>query len=404
MKPEELKNWVYISYKYDSIYSSKTKNDNNTLPFILCGQDKNILTTHTLINLSDSPRISPKAHNIYNTYVLSTDTMKTADKSKEIHNDKSLYNPNIIEIPATQYIVQKGNSLSSIAKKYEIDTYQLITANPQLKSGKDYKIIYRRGNVAHLESHLKESTQIKIPARYRVKENSVKNITDLCEITGLSEGYIKDLLTVIEVKATHPGKPDLITYDDGYKTPTIGYGHTGKVDGKPLSLTKKIKISETKALQLLAEDLIKHEAMVIAYLGKENYEKAPHSVRAAIVDVAYNKGIWDGFLNPYHNSSTKKIVSDLQKNDYVSALCHTIRMNTPNRGLKRRNLYRFISGLSDLNKSERDTAIKNIEPYYRFVYKSLTDAEKLYMKKAWINAKNGITTGYKIQRAQKHIK
>ena len=154
-------------------------------------------------------------------------------------------------------------------------------------------------------------------------------------------------------------------------------------------------------MQILAEDLLKHEAMVMAYLGKENFEKAPASVRAAIVDVAYNKGIWDGFLNPYHNQSTKNIKSDLKKGDYVSALSDTKRMNTPNRGLKRRNIYRFISGLTDLTPSKRDDAMKKMNGYYRTVLKSLKGAEYTYLKNAWENAKSGKTTGYRIQITQK---
>ena len=297
--------------------------------------------------------------------------------------------------------MKKHDTLVSIAKEFELDTYQIVAANPQLKQGVDYKVNYRKNNIATIDTYIKEGATITIPARYSVKAGSVRNLNDLCKITGLSEGYIKDLLTVIEVKPTHPGKPDLTTYNDGYGTPTIGYGHTGRFNGKDLSLKKKVTITEAQALELLAEDLIKHEAMVIAYLGKENYEKAPASVRSAIVDIAYNKGIWDGFKNPYHNSATSKIKSDLESRNYASALCDTRRMNTPNRGLKRRNLYRFISGLTDLSPAKREAAMKEMNGYYRSVLNTLKGAEYTYLKNAWENAKAGKTTGYRIQLAQK---
>ena len=154
----------------------------------------------------------------------------------------------------------------------------------------------------------------------------------------------------------------------------------------------------------MAEDIIKHEAMIIAYLGKENYEKTPASVRAAIVDVAYNKGIWDGFLNPYHNSCTSKIKSNLESKNYVSALCNTRRMNTPNRGLRRRNVYRFISGLTDLTPAKRTEAMKEMQKYYNSVLNSLKGTEYRYLKSAWENAKLGKTTGYRIQLSQKDRK
>lgn len=333
--------------------------------------------------------------------VSQTDNSNTEPDKTVQGSSKTFSSPSIIENKAFKYTVKKGDSVLSLAQQYELDTYQIVAANPQLKEGKDYTVHYRKNNIAIIDSNLEEGSTITIPARYSVKKGAVKNFNDLCKITGLSRGYIEDLLTVIEVKATHPGEPDLTTYDDGFGTPTIGYGHTGKYDGKDLSLLKKVTITKEDALQLLAEDLIKHEAMVISFLGKENYEKAPASVRAAIVDVAYNKGIWDGFKNPYHNSCTSKIKSDLEKRAYASALCHTRRMNTPNRGLQRRNLYRFISGLTDLSPAKRSDAMKETEKYYNTVMSTLKGAEWSYMKAAWENAKKGITTGYRIQYAQK---
>jgi hypothetical protein len=76
-------------------------------------------------------------------------------------------------------------------------------------------------------------------------------------------------------------------------------------------------------------------------------------------------------------------------------------MNTPNRGLQRRNLYRFISGLSDLTPAKRADAMQETERYYKTVMKSLRGAENKYMKSAWENAKLGKTTGYRIQMSQK---
>ena len=76
-------------------------------------------------------------------------------------------------------------------------------------------------------------------------------------------------------------------------------------------------------------------------------------------------------------------------------------MNTPNRGLRRRNVYRFITGLTDLTPSKRDDAMKKMNGYYHTVLKSLKGVEYSYLKQAWENAKAGKTTGYRIQIAQK---
>ncbi len=42
-------------------------------------------------------------------------------------------NPNIKEKPAFTYTVKNGDDLVKLARTYEIDTYQIIAANPQLK-------------------------------------------------------------------------------------------------------------------------------------------------------------------------------------------------------------------------------------------------------------------------------
>jgi len=402
MSENFIKVRVQIGNKYKTVRMEKGMSFQNKGEIFIAEKDNQILKmTNYQLNVFRAVANNYSEEGKNNNPAIQKEECIDTIKTNKSDMGKVFKNPNIIEKPAFKYTLNKGETLVSVAKDYELDTYQLIAANPQLKEGIDYKVNYRKNNTAQLESFVNEGQTITIPPRYSVKEGSVKNFNDLCKITGLSEGYITDLLTVIEVKASHPGKPDLTTYNDGYGTPTIGYGHTGKVDGKELSLRKKVTITESKALQLLAEDLIKHEAMVVAYLGKENYEKAPESVRAAIVDVAYNKGIWDGFLNRYHNSATSNIKSDLESRDYASALANTRRMNTPNRGLKRRNVYRFISGLADLSPAKREDAMKKMNGYYQTVLKMLKGTERNYLQSAWNNAKIGKVTGYRIQIAQK---
>ena len=337
-----------------------------------------------------------------------------ADKAAQTNNKKEsndglFSNPNIITEKAFQYTVQKGDDIVSLAKKYEIDTYQIIAANPQLKEGKDYKVTYSKTALANIHCTLKPGTKITIPARYKVKKGSCKSLKDVAKITGISENYLKDLLTIVETRK--PGVPDLTTYDDciprkGKGTPTIGFGHTGKVDGKPLSYApgKKITITKEKAYEILAEDILKHEAMTIAYMGKKNWQKTPDSVKSAILDITYNKGIWDGFKNPNWNKYTKNIKTNLQNEHYASALCNTYRQSGV-ASLLERNIYRFISGLKDLPPSKRKTAIKAFEPRYQKALKAMKKKKSLranvkLVQKAWANAKKGIVTGYKMKSSQ----
>lgn len=190
-------------------------------------------------------------------------------------------------------------------------------------------------------------------------------------------------------------KEHLTTYRDNAGTPTIGYGHVGRVDGIPLSMKNKITISEKRALEILAEDILKHEAMSVAYFGKENWEKTPKSIRIAILDNTYNKGIWNGYLAPIKAcQSQQKIKKNLQDGHYLSALCNTRRYNTY-AGIKKRCVYRFITGMADLDPTQRKKAMKAFKPYYLETLKELSGATKTNLKKAWENAeKNGKTSGF----------
>lgn len=313
--------------------------------------------------------------------------------------DNLFKNPSIIVKKSCSHKIQKGEDLVSLARKYEIDTYQLIAANPQLKENKDYSVVYPKNGLAVIKSDLRVGQNIVIPARYSVKQGSCKNLKDVARITGVSESYLKDFLTKIEVE-NQDGKPDLTAYLDDGGTPTIGYGHTGRFKGKPISCKKgkETKITQEEALELLAEDLLKHKAMTMAYLGEQNYRKAPTSVQNAILDVAYNKGIWDGYMTPNgYAAQTKKIKKDLQQGHYASALVHTRREKTGYRGLRKRNIYRFISGLTDMTQQQRDKAMKAMKPYYVSVLNQCKAYDKPALQKAWENAERGQTTNYTLK-------
>lgn len=313
--------------------------------------------------------------------------------------DDLFENSSIVVKKSFTHKLENGEDLVTLARQYGIDTYQLVAANPHLKRNKDYTVTYPQNSLAVIKCNIKAGTKITIPARYSVKSGSCKNFKDVAAITGVSEAYLRDFLTKVEVDK-QDGEPDLTTYLDDGGTPTIGYGHTGRVDGKPLSCKKgkKITITKAKALELLAEDLLKHKAMTMAYLGKENYCKAPKSVQNAILDVAYNKGIWDGYLtNQGYAASTSKIKENLEAGHYASALVNTKRDKTGYRGLRKRNIYRFISGLTDLPPKKRKDAMKAMKPYYEKVLSECKNYDKPALRNAWVNAENGKTTGYTLK-------
>lgn len=71
--------------------------------------------------------------------------------------------------------------------------------------------------------------------------------------------------------------------------PTIGYGHTGKVNGVLLDAKKPIKISKRKATNLLKADLKKYERDVAFINKKYNYNFNSNEF-SALVSFTYNLG------------------------------------------------------------------------------------------------------------------
>jgi lysozyme len=74
-----------------------------------------------------------------------------------------------------------------------------------------------------------------------------------------------------------------------YKCPagklTIGYGHTGRVDGKKIRFG--MKITQAKATELLKKDLVKFEKKVNKYWNKYHWTQNEFD---ALVSFAYNVG------------------------------------------------------------------------------------------------------------------
>lgn len=77
----------------------------------------------------------------------------------------------------------------------------------------------------------------------------------------------------------------LTAYKDATGTWTIGWGHTGTVDGNPI--VSGMTITQAKADSLFDSDLIRFENIVNAYNNKYNFTSNEFS---ALVSFAYNVG------------------------------------------------------------------------------------------------------------------
>lgn len=279
--------------------------------------------------------------------------------------------------------------MSIICKRNRATKAEVLRANPEITNVN----LIRAGQV------------IKIPEREILKEGSLKNLDDVIVATGVSRNYIDDMIIGFEGRSKEPAqkayydKVEDDSHSDGYLT--IGFGHTGSYKGEPLTEKTKLK-NVDEAYHLLAQDIQNAKNAVIEYIGKENFERAPQSIKEALIDIAFNKGIELGFKGIQRKSNgedkvrktpTQKLKDDLQKGDYVSAAKHVI-FETANDGLKRRNIYRMLLAIKDLTPEEREEVLKNAESYFKRVKADFDSGLRRDVKNDLKNAHKGICTGF----------
>lgn len=135
---------------------------------------------------------------------------------------------------------------------------------------------------------------------------------------------------------------------------TIGYGHTGKVDGKAVSLG--MRITQAKAAQLLREDLTSFEAAVNAAVKT----LVTQNMFDALVSFAYNCG-----AGALRNST---LLKKLNAGDYSGAADEFPKWNKSggkvlNGLVRRREAERklFLNGATDVTEEFRvgDSVILN---------------------------------------------
>ena len=300
-------------------------------------------------------------------------------ESNDSISDNPLVSDEDIAIkPSGIYTVPKNEVRpADIANTYGVSLYRMRLENPNLNL--DYK--------------LQKGQKVVIPERYIVKKDSVKTFDDVIRVTGVNAYYIKDIL--IGIEGRHQ-KPELVAYYDGVSSqkyplgcPTIGFGHTRRVDGEILE-PGKTKITEEKAYELLAQDIIDAKLDAMLYMGVENFNAAPPSIQTGVIDIVFNKG-HAPFMK--QDAPTGKLKQNLEKRDYVSAAVNTM-LDTKVKGLQKRNIYRVIMSSTDLTPKEQKKVLRHIRRPYKKIAKQLRIGDKKYLDQAWENAQNGKTNGF----------
>lgn len=137
----------------------------------------------------------------------------------------------------------------------------------------------------------------------------------------------------------------LTAYQCPAKKWTIGYGHTGKVEGKPI--TKGMRITEEKAAALLKEDLAIFERSVEGLVKV----KLTENQFAALVSFTYNVGAG--------NLKKSTLLRKLNAGDYSGAAAEFTKWNKAGgvvlAGLTRRRKEEQTLYLLSSTKRDKDT-------------------------------------------------
>lgn len=186
-----------------------------------------------------------------------------SDKQIEINNTRAKYinttkNPN--------YKIKKGDNISKIADKFNVEIKSLMSANGLNETS---------------AKNLRVGQTLKVPPTRTVK--NVKTLNDVAKSMGVSLDFIKKLKKVEDNGKLGENEFHLKPYKDRAGVLTIGIGHVLK-PGDLNELTKP------QVAELCAKDLLKMEENLCTILGKKNYDKLPQSMKEALLDMTFNKG------------------------------------------------------------------------------------------------------------------
>ena len=234
--------------------------------------------------------------------------------------------------------VKKDNKKTSVKVSQKTKTQKASTAPKSVK--KSQTLAVRNNKVQNIISKFKGGN---------ISINDVSDMKTVAKYTGISERYIRNILVGIEgknnwplTKSEYDGVKDK-THPRGYLT--IGFGHTS-LTGEPM-VYDGMQITSKQAYQILANDIMTAKKYA-KYFGGDEYYKAPASIKNAMIDLVFNKG--PGAINT-------SLKANLSKGYFHSAALRTW-YNTPNVGLQKRNMYRFIEACKSLNTSNKQSAIK----------------------------------------------
>lgn len=210
-----------------------------------------------------------------------------SDQQIQTNNDRKKY---IAVVKNPNYKVKSGDTPDEIANKFGVSTRALLALN---------------GLNENSSKNLRVGQTLKIPPARKVK--NVNNLNDIAKSMGVSLDFIKKLKKVEDKAHLPENKFHNTPYIDEAGVKTIGIGHVVK-KGESQNLTN------AQVCTLCAKDLLKAEENLCAVLGGQKvYDRIPQSLKEAVLDMTFNKGIVD-------DDSFKGLVYCLKQGKWEAAI------------------------------------------------------------------------------------
>jgi len=235
----------------------------------------------------------------------------------------------------TFHVVQKGDNIYNIGKKYGITQRRLLAVN----------------NLT-AKSVIHPNDTILIPESYTVK--NVKTMEDVSKATGLSMDYLEILKDFEKVCSG--------AENDRNNNPTVGIGHWVTSNERSKYLGRELTNEEIYTL--LAQDLLDAELDIKTKVTPEAWDDMPVNLKESVLDLAFNKGSGTITENP-------SIYEALNSGDYVTAIVNLTQdysiingVKKPASGLSKRRLYDISNATKIFKNGIPDKVLESAEEVY----------------------------------------
>lgn len=241
-----------------------------------------------------------------------------SDAQIQINTERNNY---LTVVKNPPHKVKSGETIDMIANRYGVEVRTILALNSL---------------TPETAKKIKPGQSLQMPPSRKIK--NVKSLNDVAKSMGVSLDFIRNLKRLEDGSTYSDNKFHNTPYKDKNGVLTIGIGHVVR-KGEAQNLTN------AQVCELCAKDLLKMEENLCVLLGgQKNYDKLPQSIKEALLDMSFNKGI--GII-----MNTEGLLYCLKAGKYEAA----INKFTNNKSVK---TGQEMSGLSKRRLFDIATAVK----------------------------------------------